>query len=123
MAERDAMEALEAADQRRKLTDPEHVERIRKYVEWPHTTRDIIVLDSDLVRITAGDLADLLAERDALSAKLQGLSKASRELSAQAHHVALGAHTPCDITEAAKNLLPLVAAVDKARAMLIDRGE
>lgn len=26
MAERDAMEALEAADQRRKLTDPEHVE-------------------------------------------------------------------------------------------------
>ncbi|MDD9727191.1 hypothetical protein PVV74_17155 [Roseovarius sp. SK2] len=55
----------------KRLTEPEHVERIRKYVEWPYTTRDIIVLDSDLVRITAGDLADLLAERDALSAKLQ----------------------------------------------------
>lgn len=69
--EQDTMEALEAADQRRKMTEPEHVERIREYAEWPYTTRDTIVLDSDLVRITAGDLADLLAERDALSAALQ----------------------------------------------------
>lgn len=47
--------------------------RIRLYVDYPYTSPDALVVDSDLVRITAQDLADLVAERDRLAATVKTL--------------------------------------------------
>lgn len=52
-------------------TDSDSVERIRRYVDWKYTTPETVVLNSDLVRLTAGDLAALLAERDDLKSDLE----------------------------------------------------
>lgn len=40
------------------------ISRIRLYVDYPHTSPDVLLLDSALVRISAGDLAELLAAYD-----------------------------------------------------------
>lgn len=43
------------------------IARIRTYVDYPYTSPDTLILNSALVRITAGDLGQLLAARDALA--------------------------------------------------------
>jgi len=50
-------------------TSRESVERIRKYVDYPYTYDDVLILDSALVKMTAGDLRALLTERDAFKAR------------------------------------------------------
>ena len=50
------------------------IDRIRLYVDHPYTSPDTLVLDSDLVRITAQDLADLVALCDEMKAHNRFLS-------------------------------------------------
>lgn len=51
------------------------VQKIRTYVDYPHTTPDTLLLNSQLVKITAKDLAELLAERDAMEASRNAIAQ------------------------------------------------
>jgi hypothetical protein len=49
------------------------VERVRKYVDHPYTSPDTLVLDSDLVQISADDLARIVQRVDAQAARIEEL--------------------------------------------------
>ena len=61
-------------------TSAEAVERVRKYVDWPYTSPDTVILDSDLVRITASDISTVLAERDYYKDRAEQADAGLREI-------------------------------------------
>jgi len=57
-------------------TSKDAVGKLRLYTDWPYTSHDTLVLDSELVRISAQDLADVVQVCDTLQATVNEMREA-----------------------------------------------